>query len=373
MGKAYQIRVRRISEVKQVPGVMAEPDCYLHIPERKFSALRQNPFLWETDAPIQMLGIVDGKVGGYNYIFPLEFKLDGKIYSGATGSSLNVQDWARPSCMGFELPTVGTDKVGKDGIAVAASCSQMAIPVHKINGYKFFMMPRLIALWKSRSVMEMLIKSRPLCVLLASVVDVLVGSYAIMLRLVRCLHLRGLQIREVGASDDDGIRSITEIIRQDAHRFAELHDFRWLKWHLTESFSGDGPSRAYLACRKGNPIGFYMVKRRYYEQASHRGFKHVWLGSIIEWGALPGQEKRLKGLFLDAALRLRRAGVDAFEFVTCDVKLLSWARRLGWRQVGESNYGVKVWPSSPLVALKKELSNPDNWRLRPAGGDNGLS
>lgn len=373
MGKAYQIRVRRISEIERVPGVVAEPDGYLRVPDGKLSALRQNPFLWEADSPIQMLGLVDGKAGGYNYIFPLEFRLDGKIYSGATGSSLNVQDWARSSCMGFELPTVGTDKVGKDGIAVAASCSQMAIPVHKINGYKFFMMPRLIALWKTRSVIEMIVRSRPWCLALSSVADILVGAYAMMLRLIRWFRMQGLQISEVGPSDYDELHSIAEIIRQDSHRFAELHDVRWLKWHLTESFSDDGPSRVYLVCRKKSPVGFYMIKRRYYEQASHRGFKHVWLGSIVEWGVLPGHENRLKGLILDAALRLKQAGVDAFEFVTYDKKLQSWARRLGWRQVGESNYGVKVWKGSPLVALKKDLSDPANWRLRPAGGDNGLS
>lgn len=341
-------------------------------PER-VAALRANPFLWQERTPFQEVGIVDGKAAGFNYIFPIGLLLDGKEYGGATGSSLNVQEWARPSCVGLELPTVGTDRVARDGIAVAASCSKMAIPVHQINGYKYFFMPRLIGLFKSRSVVEAVLKSKGLERVAAWIVDLALDGMSLMLEAVCRMRLRSVEMALVRSDDAEALKEIADIIRQDGHRFSELHDERWLKWHLTQSFSKDGPCRAWIFRQHGQPVGFVMLKKRFHAQASHRGFRNVWLASFGEWGWAKGSESLLKWMILSGAFLMRREGVDACELVTVDPKLQKFFRKIGWRQVGESNYGVKVWPRSPLIGLKKALQEAANWRLRPAMGDNGLS
>lgn len=341
-------------------------------PER-VAALRANPFLWQEKTPFQEVGIVDGKVAGFNYIFPIGLLLDGKECGGATGSSLNVQEWARPSCVGLVLPTVGTDRAARDGVAVAASCSQMAIPVHQINGYKYFFMPRFIGLFKSRSVVETVLRNRGLARLASWIVDRALDGVSLILGGICRLRLRGVERASVCPGDADTLKQIAELIRQDEHRFSELHDERWLKWHLTQSFSKDGPNRMWTFRRGGRLLGFIMLKKRFHEQASHRGFRNVWLVSFGEWGCAKGAEALLKWMVLSGALLMRREGVDACELVTVDLGLKSFFRKVGWRQVGESNYGVKVWPKSPWFGMKRELQDAANWRLRPAMGDNGLS
>lgn len=341
-------------------------------PER-VDALRANPFLWQERTPFQEVGIVDGKAAGFNYIFPIGLLLDGKVCGGATGSSLNVQEWARPSCVGLELPTVGTDRVARDGIAVAASCSRMAVPVHQVNGYKFFFMPRLIGLFKSRSVVETVLKNRGLSKCASWIADRALDGVSFIMRGVCRLRLRSVEMVSVCPDDADTLKQIAALIRQDEHRFSELHDERWLEWHLKQSFSKEGPSRAWIFRQHGRSVGFIMLKKRFYAQASHRGFRNVWLASFGEWGCAEGAESLLKWMILSGALLMRHEGVDACELVTVDLRLQSFFRKVGWRQVGESNYGVKVWPKSPLFGLKKELQDVTNWRLRPAMGDNGLS
>ena len=45
---------------------------------------------------------------------------------------------------------------------------------------------------------------------------------------------------------------------------------------------------------------------------------------------------------------------------------------IGWRQVGESNFVIKAGEGSPLFG-NAEMTKIENWRLRPAMGDAGLS
>ena len=115
-----------------------------------------------------------------------------------------------------------------------------------------------------------------------------------------------------------------------------------------------------------------MTKKRFHELASHRGFKNVWLGSIVEWQAKPEFENRLGWLLIDAALRLKKSGVDAVEIPTADKGLNRFFRHLGWRRIGESNFVIKAGEDSPLFG-NEEMTKINNWRLRPAMGDAGLS
>ena len=283
-----------------------------------------------------------------------------------------MEEWARKSDLGLILPAKGVEITSKDGIAVAAACSQMAVPLHKINGYKYFFSPRYIALWRCRSVVERFLP-RWLVRPMSMIGDIVLRLYACLLRIIAKCALRGYQMVEISSSDEDGQRTMAEIVAKDEHRFREDHDAAWFKWHMTCSFSEQGPCRGFLLQSKkdGRSVAFGLVKRRFHKQASSRGFKDVWLGSIVEWGALPEGEKKLRWLILALALLLER-NCDAVEFATDDEVLARFVRRLGWRKVGDANVGVKVMRKFPLfgdVAIKEQ----SNWRIRPGMGDNALS
>ena len=158
---------------------------------------------------------------------------------------------------------------------------------------------------------------------------------------------------------------MSDIVAKDAHRFREDHDSSWFKWHMTSSFSEDGPCRGYLLRAKedGRCVAFALTKRRFHKQASSRGFKNIWLSSIMEWGALPGYEAKLKGLVLALILKGAR-DCDAIEFSTDDENLGKFVRGIGLRKVGDSNFGVKVMKNFPLYGDDS---------INPGMGDNALS
>lgn len=77
-------------------------------------------------------------------------------------------------------------------------------------------------------------------------------------------------------------------------------------------------------------------------------------------------------LLVSVALRLKKEGMDAVEIPSADEALNHFLRRVGWRQVGASNFVIKAGEDSLLFG-NEEMTKIENWRLRPAMGDAGLS
>ena len=367
-----EVVARSLSELDSFRGEAISPENFLAVSEVRRQALLQNPFRTETDTICQWVGFADGKPAGFNYIFPIRVWADGKSYSSTTGSSLNVEEWARKTSLGLILPAKGVELMSKDGIAIAASCSQMAIPVHQINGYRYFKYPRYIALWKSRSVVETVVPKRA-CRFVSFCVDCVLKMYACVLIAVVKFALRKYCLEKVSPEDTGAHEHMAKIVAADMRRFREDHTAAWFRWHLNCSFSSDGPCTGWLLWRKHDRVvvGFGLTKRRFYEQASHRGFKNVWLGSVMEWG-LENEEQKLSKWLVAALALVSARDCDACDVALAEPELASFVRHMGWRQVGEANVGIKVMKNFPFFA-DKAIREISNWRIRPAMGDNGLS
>ncbi len=369
---ASEIVARKLTELDSFRGIAIKEGDFLYVSPERRNAFFNNPYVTSRDAIFQWVGFADGKPAGFNYSFPIRVWADGVSYGGTTGSSLNVEEWARKTDLGLILPAKGVEITSKDGIAIAAACSQMAVPLHKINGYKFFFSPRYIALWRCRSVAELYLP-RWLVRPFSLIGDAALGAFSLFARFLGCCALHGYRMVEIMPEDEKGLQTMAEIVSSDPHRFREDHDIAWFKWHMTCSFSKEGPCAGFLlqSRKNGKVVAFCLAKRRFHKQASRRGFKNVWLGSLVEWGALPGYERKIGWFILGVALKYA-GNCDAFEFATDDVVLGRFVRKFGWRQVGEANVGVKVMRNFPKWS-EKAIKYQANWRIRPGMGDNALS
>lgn len=337
---------------------------------RKLHAFQTNPFAASDEALAKIAGFYDEKEVGREFVFPLRLETAQGEMDVLAGSSLSVEPEYRRSGLGMDLPELRWQK-SPSKIGLGAALSQMALPVHKLLDYIVFLLPRNIMLWRSRALVETKLKGfAAKCV--AFVLDCGIWFYSLLLKVVCSCKLNGLTIEEVLSDDELMLGTVARLISEDGASFAEVHDARWLRWHMTESFSKDGPMRLYAVHKRGEVVGFYMAKKRFHEQASHRGFKDVWLGSVMEWQVKKGFEKKLGWLLVSAALCLKKEGMDAVEIPSADRSLNRFLHRIGWRQVGESNFVIKAGEGSPLFG-NKEMTKVENWRLRPAMGDAGLS
>ena len=336
----------------------------------KVRALRKNPFADSGKTLGRIAGFCDGREIGGEYVFPLLLRTPHGEFSVLGGSTLHVDPAYRRTGFGMDLPELRWQK-SHSKIALGAALSQMALPVHQLLDYIVYLLPRNIMLWRSRVLVEMRLKGG-LAKVVSFVVDTGIWIYSVLLRVASKIALHGYRIDDVKVTDEKILEDVAALIAEDAARYSEVHDVRWLKWHMTESFSDDGPARMVVVRKRGNVVGFYMIKKRFHEQASHRGFKNVWLGSVIEWQMKDGYKKKLGWLLVHAALKLKKEGMDAVEVPSADSLLQRFFRRLGWRQVGESNFVIKAGEGSSLFR-DADMAKIGNWRLRPAMGDSGLS
>lgn len=345
--------------------------CGMKPSPQYLSCLRTNPFVISEESPVYKIGIVDGQVGGTAYIFPTRIIVDGKEVLAASGSELKVETWARHSGLGFGLCDFAPDMRDGDHVIFEGGCiSQIAVKVHRFMGYRIFEYPRFIMLLKSRALVEMKIKNwleRPVSWL----IDGCIWVYSLIVSLFGRVSTSGFNIIEVDVNDGVQLAILGKMTETEGARFAEVHNKKWFRWVLGNSYSNDGPAKAYLMYKKDKPIGFFMVKERFHEQASHRGFKNVWLGSVIEWGCLPGYENKLLWRIVLWALK-RRKKLDAIEFPACEQFVQKFLRRLGWQHVGDANFCYRVRPNSSFKE-PEGMNDPVNWRLRPGMGDVALN
>ncbi len=369
--KKFWIEFRQLKELDCYKGVQVPEGDRAYISPRYRQALRTNPFCASNDVACQKVGYVDGKIGGTEIQFPLMLSLDGNEELGGSGSLTQVDEWARSSGLGLAISDVEPRDPAYDPVLCeGAGLSQIAVKVHRFIGYVVFEYPRLIMLLKSRSVVEMKLKGR-LSSAVSCLADICFWCYGKIVRIQARLAARKTKLKSVIPSCDEDLAMLEQFASKGTWRFAEVHNVQWFKWILTNSFAEQGNTIAHIVYEAGTPIGFFMVKRRFHKQASHRGFKDVWLGSVIEWGCAEGKLRKLLWRIVRWTVESRKE-LDAVEFPVYEPEVQKFLKRLGWQHVGEANFCYKVCPDSGFIE-PAGMDMAENWRLRPAMGDVGLS
>ena len=364
------ILYRKLSELesKSLAGIDI-PDEYA-VPAAIAQIFKGNPSNDRRVVPIQKLGVVDGRIGGAAYSFPTRVCVDGDVVKACSGGELSVKDWARRSGLGFELCDFDADsRDGDHVIFEGAGLSQIAVKVHRFMGFKVFEYPRYIMLLKSRALVERKF-SGLVQRMLTGICDFAIVMYSLVIRSFYHLCKKGTSIEAIERDDVEKLAVVAQFT-EDGSRFCEVHDRAWFTWIMNCSYSSERTVELYLVRQNDKPIGFFLLKKRFYEQASHRGFKNVNLGSIIEWGCEKGKESLLLWNVVNWVARKRRE-LDAVEFPVCEPFAQRFLKRLGWRQVGNANFCYNIRPNSGFTA-PDGMDNVANWRLRPAMGDAGLS
>ena len=325
----------------------------------------KNPFADDCD-PSQVVAILNEIVLGSVYAFPLEivFQSD-RIFKVCAGSTLYVNPESRGMGIGGRL-TMERLQLTKDKIAIAAGLSGMSLPIFQKKGFDVFFLKRFIFLQNSRPVVEMFFKNKYFVKVGTCLFNGFVSLWKKVLEKQAKSYIKDLQVIEVTKATTD----VEDIINQDKSVFRENHTKEWFNWVLKGGFVEDNRSRQHLFLVKDEEktIAFFMTKERFHSQASHRGFKNVILGSVIEWGILENNKLTENQLLLLALLSFGKH-VDAVEICSAYDSINRFLKRRLLIQVGESNFAIKAADDSPLQQYP-EYHEQRSWRIRPAASDN---
>lgn len=325
-------------------------------------AILNKPTGYIPDEVCQYVALDGKKVIGTTIFFRNKFIADGVEYGCQSGSTLYVHPDYRKYAIGA-YGMINFIKLHPEKNAIANGISNMAQPLYLALKFAFFETPRFILLKKSRSAVETVLKSngiwtRPISWL----ADCILCCLRIPTYFINKIKTNGYSVEQVYECPQE----IEDIVLADNHRFKELHDKKWFDWSLKYDFSDDSQKKKELFVVKnksGEIEAFFFNKIKFFEQASHRGFKNVILGTVSEWGIRPNSGLTESVLQILATRHMPK-DVDGCE-VTSDNELTikSFKRNLFFH-IGSITMAVYI--KSVKDNAKKNLKN---WRIRIAGND----
>jgi hypothetical protein len=248
----------------------------------------------------------------------------------------------------------------------ACGVSQMALPVFQKLKWLDFKQPRFMLMRRSRALVERYLGSGLKGAVATKAADAGLLVHRAALSGFTALRTRGLTAQSAAQMPAE----LDAKLRETTRPVAVLRSAAWINWLLTESFERDPTLRKGLYLVRGaagDVAGYFLLKMRLFETASHRGFKNVVMGSMLDWMSYD-RERLTESLIALLAIReLGKWQADAVEICTDDPAMQKSLRRLGFLRVGELHTLVR---SVKPDALCERYPDQKDWRLRPADGDN---
>ncbi len=339
-----------------------DPDGLAALPPDKREAFLANP-LGSDDDPAQLIGLAtdeDGnrKVVGKVDLFPGEITIDGAATPVIWGSALGVPEKHRATGIGLML-AMKMQTVG--GWIGAFGVSQIALPLYTNLRWANLSLPRYVQVRRSRRFLAAYLKSEALAALLAPLADL-----AFAARRALSPTPGGYELVPAERMPEELAAKFPVPEGAAAHRSPA-----WINWLLSTEFN-DVPTRKtalHLVHRNNSDeiAGYVLTKQRHFDDVTQRHVKDVTIASVQDWmsfdAALP--EPQLLALGIAAAAQ---TSPDAVEVCTADPTEQRAMRRRGLLGMGQLNFLCKPTRSTALADDK--WRDVENWRLRPAEGDN---
>lgn len=325
-------------------------------------AFLNKPTGYNPDEICQYIALDGNKIVGTLFFFRNRFLVDGKEHGCQAGSTLYVHPDYRPRGIGACALMQFVD-LHPEKNTISNGISQMAQPIYKALGFSFFETPRYILLRKTRSVVETVLKTEnkiihPICWL----GDIVFAIARFIMSLGNKIRMAKYSVERVYTCPQE----VEDIVLEDEHRFKELHDKKWFDWSLKYDYNCDSrKKKEFFVVKndKGDIVAFFLNKIKFFNQASHRGFRNVLLGTVSEWGIKKGvgiSEFDIQYL----AARYMPRNVDACEVTSVDTTTCKRFTRHLFKNVGTVTMAVNM-----NSEIDEAYKLPENWRIRIAGND----
>ncbi len=330
----------------------------------KLASFQSNPFK-AADGPAQLVTTLDGKAVGGILFLPGEILVSGKAHPIAWCSTLYVVPEHRSSLAGIMLILESQRCFHALG---GVDVSNMAYPIYKKLGWVDMQMTRYILLRKSKSVLERFLGAGKRAALLRPVVDGALLTHKGLLGVWGRMKTAGLYCKAVESMPD----SMNQLLAEKVGSFGCHRSSRWINWILNNSFD-PGPRNSkqlyFVYDRHDNLVGYFVIRAKFYSQASHRGFKNVLLGSVLDWMIFDSACVSERAIWLMATNLLSAKNVDAVEICSSCPKTSASLLRWGFRRMGQFHTIFVLDDEGPVI----DEAQTSPWRLRQFDGDSGLA
>lgn len=350
----FNSRIITYGELRQ--GLHFENDKYgiaSYEYETRRKAFLANPCAGADDDVFMYLVEADGVPVGRTMLFDTRLKVDNEILPLYSGSSLRVEDSFQKYGLGAEIFAFGRT-IKKRNLNLSAGISDMALPLYKVTKYHIFEFPKLLRINNIKPLLGRFGIRGVLQSVLGSMANVPLRLYYLI---SKC---KTRKLKKIYKSEKVTTvpQWVDELVLNDGHKYAEVHDHKWLQWNLDNGFRGHEHDKQsfYIIKQGGANVGFAMTKERFRDNA--QGMKNVTIGSIVEWGAID-ENKLTEADIYRLVLDTFSNTVDIVETATNSTATQKTLKRLGFIHHGDAHIAFR-----DKTKQFADSGDASLWRLR---------
>ncbi len=321
--------------------------------ESRRNAFLANPCAGGDDDVFMYLVEADGVPVGRTMLFDTRLKVEKDILPLYSGSALQVEESFQKYGLGGEIFAFG-GTIKKRILNLSAGISNMALPLYKVTKYCIFEFPKLLRINNSKPLLGKYGIKGVLSSILSSIINLFLRFFYFL-----CKGNTRKQKKLYSLDKTDRVPEwVDDIVLNDGHKYAEVHDHKWLQWNLDYNFKGNkGDIQSfYIIKNDEQPQGFVMTKERFRQDV--QGMKDVMIGSIVEWGSIDEKlltESDIYRMVLDTFSR----DIDIIETATNSPVTLKRLKRMGFIHHGDAHIAFK-----DKTRQFTDAKDPSLWRLR---------
>lgn len=316
------------------------------------------PALEDMDEPMMEVVTVDGVVAGRNMMYPSRLKVYSDVVSVTSGSSLHVKEEYRQLALGVNLlmyPTAIKRPL------LYAGLSTMAEPLYRKMKYAIFVIPKMWQIRNAAPILKSIGMKGWLLNVVKSCMNPLLSIFVAAGRRASKEHLCQYRIERFTTAP----QWMEDIVLSDRHKYAELHDRKWMQWVLDHNFFERKEDKQYLygVYKSEKPVGFLLMAERNFP-IPEKNIDRCVYGYVLDWDTIDNSiidEKQLKTI----ALSLFSDDVDIVQIDSLDKNVRNSMKRYGFIPHGYENIGFK----DTTKKLDKDWRDAANWRLRASYSD----
>ncbi len=321
--------------------------------ETRRKAFLSNPCAGVDQDPFMYVVEADGTPVGRTMLFDTRLKIGDEIVPLHSGSSLKVEESFQKYGIGGEIFAFG-GSIKNRKHHLSAGISDKALPLYKIIKCHIFEFPKLLRIQNAKPLLNKYGIKGIVLSALGGMANSLLHTYYFFAKFKTNRLKKQYTLEKV----EQVPKWVDGMVLNDGHKYAEVHDQKWLQWCLENNFKGGEKDLQsfYVVKKEGHPVGFVMTKERFREDA--QGMKDVKIGSIVEWGSEDEKEIGESDLYR-LALDTFSKDVDIIETATNVHETQRALKRMGFVHHGDAHIAFR-----DKTKQLKDANNASLWRLR---------
>ena len=314
----------------------------------------ENPNLKDMSKCMIFFDRIDGVICGRQMFFPTRVKIGDLIVEAQSGSSLQTVEEYRQYAIGMDMINYPI-KCKDYPIIIYGGISTMVKPIYKALRFNLFEIP---CYWQPRNSKFLLqyIGMKGILLKLVSACGNLFLKPIVSVINVRIKY----KYKKFTVNKLDVVPQwVDDIIYKDSHKYAEIHDRKWMQWTLDNNFfAKEYESQSFYEIAENNQkLGFFMLNERNSNQVEHN-IESVIFGSVYEWGTFNEEILSEEEIHQIAYTKFSKH-VDIAISASNNKTMVKVMKKMFAFRHGNASVIVKDMSKS-----YKDIGNINNWRLR---------